>query len=114
MKTCEKINLTAQYSGKTSHAAAAPDLGRSAFDALLMAISGAEKLEKHKPSGLKLAYVILSSGNVPCNVIPDYAEGQFTLSADTEEKVAWGRKRLRDILEGAAQMTGTSCVVKEN
>ena len=99
--------LTASFLGRTSHAAAAPDLGRSAFDGLLMAVWGIEMMQKHMPEGSTIDYSIVSSGNMPCNIVPDQAVGVITIRACKEDRLSWIKARLEDIVLGAAMATGT-------
>ena len=68
-QSIEKIKkaYTASFEGVTSHAAAAPDYGRSAFDALQLSISAVERWQKHLPERAALTYQIISSGNVAPN-----------------------------------------------
>lgn len=99
--------FTASFTGKTSHAAAAPDLGRSAFDALQMTIWGIEMLRKHSLDGILIKYKITSSGNMPCNIVADKAEGIISIRTDSERKMEWTRKRIEEIVAGAAMATET-------
>lgn len=112
-KMMEQARIHVQYSGKTSHAAAAPDYGRSAFDALLLAISGTERMQKYLTPEIVVSYRILSSRSLPCNVVPDHAAGDFQIVAKERDLCSWGVGRVRDILEGAAQMTGTACEIRD-
>jgi len=112
MKKMKPEIIRVFFSGKKSHAAVAPDLGRSAFDALLLSISAAERLQKHLPIGAELEYAILSSGNVPANVVPDCAEGELYLTAQTEAETEWLKRRAAEIVLGAAEATGTICHFK--
>ena len=105
--------MTISFSGKMAHAAAAPDWGRSAFDALLLTISAVERFRKHLPAGVSTSYTILSAGNMPCNVVPDNAQGCFNLEAGSEEELAFAASRMRLIAESAVMMTGTSVKITE-
>lgn len=105
--------IYAFYTGKASHAAAAPDFGRSAFDALLMALSAAERIGKHLPRGGSLTYKIVSSGGLAVNIVPDCSQGVFILDADSEEALCWMTRRVKEIVEGAAMATGTAAKTEE-
>jgi aminobenzoyl-glutamate utilization protein B len=65
-----------RYYGKPAHAAAAPEQGRSALDALMIANIAIEMLREHVPSTTRIHYIITSGGAAP-NVVPDFAEGYF-------------------------------------
>lgn len=106
--------LTVSFKGVTSHAAAAPDYGRSAFDALLLSISAVERLRKHLPVGAEVNCRILSSGDVAPNVIPEFAQGEFVLASNDAIALRWTGGRICDIVNGAAQMTETEVEIKES
>jgi len=65
-----------RFHGKASHAAANPQLGRSALDALLLMSHGVELLREHVPTTTRIHYVITKGGAAP-NVVPDFTEGYF-------------------------------------
>ncbi|MBL8218146.1 MAG: amidohydrolase [Bryobacterales bacterium] len=65
-----------RFHGKASHAAANPQLGRSALDALLLTSHGVELLREHVPTTTRIHYVITKGGAAP-NVVPDFTEGYF-------------------------------------
>lgn len=71
-------NITAKfrYRGMAAHAAGAPDKGRSALDALLLASHCVEMLREHVPQETRIHYMFTKAGEAP-NVVPDLAEGFF-------------------------------------
>jgi aminobenzoyl-glutamate utilization protein B len=70
------INAKFRFHGKAAHAAASPQAGRSALDALLLMSHCVEMLREHVPSTTRIHYVIANGGGAP-NVVPDFAEGYF-------------------------------------
>jgi aminobenzoyl-glutamate utilization protein B len=62
-----------RFTGVPSHAAMAPDQGRSALDAAVLMTHGVDLLREHVPQETRIHYVI---GNVPTptNVVPAQAE----------------------------------------
>ena len=58
------------FSGRASHAGAAPHLGRSALDAVELMNVGANYLREHVPDGSRIHYQITNGGAAP-NVVPD-------------------------------------------
>lgn len=104
--------MITSFTGKTSHAAAAPDLGRSGFDGLQLAISGIEMLRKHLSEGTEIDYTITSSGNMPCNIVSDYAEGLIRVHSENKESLEWAKLRIEGIIVGAALATGTKSGIK--
>lgn len=68
------INAKFRFYGRASHAAAAPDKGRSALDGLLLMNHAVEMLREHVPDSTRIHYIITKGGAAP-NVVPDFAEG---------------------------------------
>jgi aminobenzoyl-glutamate utilization protein B len=101
-----------QFRGVAAHAAAAPDRGRSALDAIMLMGNGIEFLREHIPSNSRIHYIITNGGAAP-NVVPDIAE--MYLYARNPSSVVlnnvWGR--ILKIGQGAALMTETTLEVKD-
>ena len=99
------------FHGVASHAAMAPDRGRSALDAVMLMGNGLEFMREHVPSNTRVHYVI-SKGGVAPNVVPDLAEmdlmARSPSSATLNGVWAWINK----IAQGAAQMTDTKLEVR--
>jgi aminobenzoyl-glutamate utilization protein B len=70
------INAKFRFYGKASHAASAPEKGRSSLDALLLMAHAVDMLREHVPQDTRLHYIVTNGGAAP-NVVPDYAEGYF-------------------------------------
>lgn len=68
-------NVTAKFRfyGAASHAAAAPDRGRSSLDAVMLMAHAVDMLREHVPQTTRLHYIITKGGEAP-NVVPDFAE----------------------------------------
>ncbi len=62
-----------RFRGKSSHAAAAPEEGRSALDAVNVMAHAAELMREHTPDMSRIHYVITAGGDAP-NVVPNFAE----------------------------------------
>jgi aminobenzoyl-glutamate utilization protein B len=67
------INAKFRFYGTPSHAAAAPEAGRSALDALMVMTYAVEMMREHVPETTRIHYIITSGGAAP-NVVPDFAE----------------------------------------
>ncbi len=70
------INAKFQFRGKASHAAAAPERGRSALDGLILMAHCVDMLREHVPQETRIHYTITNGGGAP-NVVPAFAEGYF-------------------------------------
>lgn len=96
-----------RFTGVSAHAAAAPDRGRSALDAVEAMDYMANLMREHVPQETRIHYVITQGGNAP-NVIPDHAEVYYYVRHPEPEMVRSIFDRLVKAAEGAAQGTGTT------
>ena len=62
-----------RFYGKPAHAAASPEAGRSALDAVMLMGNAIEFLREHVPESTRIHYIITNGGAAP-NVVPDFAE----------------------------------------
>ncbi|KAK8208103.1 amidohydrolase AmhX [Phyllosticta capitalensis] len=97
------------FHGRAAHAAAAPWQGANACDAIVAAYNGLAALRQHLRPGESVQGVILKAGEAP-NVIPEYAEGTFSLRAPKARALREMRERVEPIFEGAAR--GAGCTVE--
>ena len=70
------ISAKFRFYGKAAHAAAAPDRGRSALDAVMLMNFAVEMMREHVPEATRIHYIITSGGAAP-NVVPDFAEAYY-------------------------------------
>lgn len=102
-------NITAKFRfhGVSAHAAAAPDKGRSALDALEAMTHMVNLMREHVPERTRIHYVITRGGAAP-NVVPDFAELYLYARLDdmTVLDAIW--ERIIDASKGAALGTGTT------
>jgi aminobenzoyl-glutamate utilization protein B len=106
------ISAKFTFHGIAAHAAAAPDRGRSALDAVMLMGNGIEFMREHVPSATRIHYII-SKGGVAPNIVPDLA--QMDLMArnpyNTTLQGIWDR--IVNIAKGAALMTGTTMQIED-
>lgn len=67
------INAKFRFYGQASHAAGAPERGRSALDAVMIASHAIDLLREHVPQTTRIHYIITQGGAAP-NIVPDFAE----------------------------------------
>lgn len=96
-----------RYHGVRAHAAMAPERGRSAFDALLVAFNGVEFLREHVPDDVRMHYTV-SKLPGPENVVPAEAEGEFSIRAGSKSTLDAVVGRFEDIVKGAALIAGVT------
>lgn len=110
------------FKGRTSHAAFAPEKGRSALDAVELMNVGVNYLREHVIDLARIHYTTDSGGFSP-NIVPDKAGSWYYVRAPYMSDVKEILERIRKISEGAALMTETEssmkieygcCEMKEN
>lgn len=100
-----------RFRGIASHAAVAPDRGRSALDGVEAMNFMVNMLREHVPQQTRIHYVITQGGSAP-NVVPDFAEVFYYVrhpQAVELEKI-WAR--VTAAAEGAARGTDTTVDVE--
>ncbi len=99
------------FKGRTSHAAFAPERGRSALDAVELCSVGANYLREHVMDKARIHYTTDSGGFAP-NIVPDKASAWYFTRAPHIADVKDILRRLTLVAEGAAHMTETTLTVK--
>ncbi len=94
------------FHGKSSHAAANPEAGRSALDAVELMNVGVNYLREHIIPEARIHYVIEAGGGQP-NVVPDYARSYYYIRAPEQVLLEPIKQRVLKVAEGAALMTET-------
>ncbi|GBQ91624.1 aminobenzoyl-glutamate utilization protein [Acetobacter nitrogenifigens DSM 23921 = NBRC 105050] len=100
-----RIDFT--FTGKASHAAAAPHLGRSALDAAELMNIGANYLREHMPQSARLHYAYIDAGGVAPNVVQSKVTIRYLIRSETLPELRDLIERVRKIAAGAAMMTET-------
>ena len=101
------------YHGRAAHAAAAPEAGINALNAVIHLFTGIDALRQHLRDDVRIHGVITDGGMAP-NVVPEFAAANFMLRCRnrrhlSDEVVG----KVRQVAEGAASMTGASLEVQE-
>ena len=104
-RTVGATRVQVEYFGKAAHAAARPELGINALDALLLAFNGISALRQQLPSDVRVHSIITKGGTLP-QVVPDHTAAMLTVRANDAETLAKVIPRIDACLTGAAQMTG--------
>jgi aminobenzoyl-glutamate utilization protein B len=105
------IHAKFKFYGKTAHAAANPEQGRSALDAVELMNVGVNFLREHIIEKARIHYVIEAGGGQP-NVVPDYACSWYYVRAPEIDQLESIYKRVEKIAEGAVLMTDTKVKIE--
>ena len=96
-----------RFRGVASHAAASPERGRSALDAVEALNYMVNMMREHIPEKSRVHYVITRGGEAP-NVVPAFAEVYYYIRHPEMDVVKDLFNRVTKAAEGAALGTGTT------
>ena len=96
-----------RFTGLASHAAAAPERGRSALDAVEAMNYMVNMMREHVPQESRIHYVITRGGEAP-NVVPGFAEVYYYVRHPQMKQVISLFERVVKAAEGATLGTGTT------
>ena len=100
-----------QFTGRASHAAAAPHLGRSALDAVELMNVGVNYMREHMPQDARIHYAMLDSGGIAPNVVQASAKVRYAIRARDVHGMLALNERVKKIADGAALMTETKVAI---
>ena len=98
------------FTGKSAHAAAAPELGINALDAVLLLFNAVNAMRQQLPETCRVHGVVREGGNAP-NIIPERASCRFFLRSTDEEWIGKLEDRFRKMVQGASLMTGAEYTI---
>lgn len=105
------ISAKFRFRGRSAHAAAAPEQGRSALDGVEAMNTMVNLMREHVPAETRIHYIITSGGKAP-NVVPDYSEVYY-YARHSDMRVLDGIwERILNASNGAALGTGTQVEVE--
>ncbi len=96
-----------RFHGISTHAAASPERGRSALDAVEAMNIMTNMMREHLPQEARMHYVITSGGKAP-NVVPEFAEVYYYVRHPKREDVVDIFDRVVKAANGAATGTETT------
>lgn len=100
------------YHGKAAHAAAAPEQGINALNAVIHLFNGIDALRQHLRDDVRIHGIITEGGLAP-NVVPEFAAANFMLRCpDRQYLNEVVVDKVKQAAEGAALMTGARLEVE--
>jgi amidohydrolase len=94
-----------QFSGKSSHAASAPEIGVNAYDAMQLTFTALSFLRQQLRQDTRVHWGDLKVSGAK-NVIPPASSATITVRSLDEEYTSETRKKVINCIRGAALMTG--------
>lgn len=105
--TLANLNVKFRFHGIASHAAVAPDQGRSALDGVEAMTHMVDMMREHVPTQTRIHFIITNGGSAP-NVVPDFAELYLYVRHPRNTMLQEIFERIVRASEGAAMGTGTT------
>ncbi len=97
--------LEIRFSGKAAHAAAAPQEGINALDAMIETYIAIRALKNHLRDDVRIPGIITDGGTAP-NIVPDRAVGRFSIRAADSRYLETVIEKVKNCAQGAALATG--------
>lgn len=107
VNTLANYQVLYKFKGRSSHAAAAPQHGRSALDAVELMNTGVQYLREHVIQEARIHYAITNAGGFSPNVVQANAEVLYLIRAPKMEQVEEIYHRINKIAKGMAMATET-------
>ena len=102
------IQVQYKFHGTASHAAGAPEKGRSALDAVELMNIGVQFLREHMSDRARVHYAITDGGGRSPNVVQPTATVLYMVRSDKVAEAVALQERVDKIAQGAALMTETT------
>ncbi len=102
------IQIQYKFTGTASHAAGAPEMGRSALDAVELMNIGVQFLREHMSDKARVHYAITDAGGLSPNVVQSRASVLYMIRSNHVSEAVSLTERVDKIAQGAALMTETS------
>lgn len=102
------IQVQYKFKGVASHAAGAPERGRSALDAVELMNIGVQFLREHTSDDARIHYAITDAGGCSPNVVQPRASVLYMVRCNHVAEAVKLQERVDKIAQGAALMTDTT------
>ena len=102
------IQVQYKFTGTASHAAGAPERGRSALDAVELMNIGVQFLREHMSDKARIHYAITDAGGCSPNVVQPRASVLYMVRSNHVAEAVELQERVDRIAQGAALMTDTT------
>ena len=100
---CMALNI--EFFGKEAHAAAHPELGINALEAMILSFNGINALRQHIRGDARI-HGIITDGGKAANIVPAHSAGRFLVRAGNVGALNELREKVLDCFKAASQATG--------
>jgi amidohydrolase len=102
---CQTINV--EFFGKAAHAAADPDQGINALEAMILSFNAIDALRQHIRPTARVHGIITDGGEAP-NIVPAHTAGSFIVRAVDDAYLDVIKEKVLNCFRGAATATGAT------
>jgi amidohydrolase len=99
------IGLDVEFFGKAAHAAAQPEVGINALEAMLLSFAAINSLRQHIKDKARI-HGIITDGGEAANIVPAHSAGTFIVRAEDDGYLDELKEKVLDCFVGAATATG--------
>ncbi|HYM16402.1 MAG TPA: M20 family metallopeptidase [Dehalococcoidia bacterium] len=105
--------VAVRYVGREAHAAAQPERGINALEALIIAFNAVNSLRQHIRRTARIHGIITHGGDAP-NIVPALATASFMVRAEDDDYLEELKARVEDCFEAGALATGARLELRWN
>jgi amidohydrolase len=99
--------LEVEFIGKAAHAAADPEKGINALEALILSYNGVNALRQHMKPSARI-HGIITDGGEAANIVPAHTAATFLVRAEDDEYLDILKEKVLSCFKGAATATGAT------
>lgn len=111
MSTLACQTLEVEFIGRAAHAAAEPELGVNALEAMIQSYNAINSLRQHIKDGARI-HGIITDGGEAANTVPAHTSASFIVRAVDDEYLDVLKEKVIDCFTGAAVATGAELKYK--
>jgi amidohydrolase len=100
---CQTLDV--EFIGKAAHAAAEPELGINALEAMILSYNAIDALRQHIKEKARIHGIITDGGEAP-NIVPAHTAATFLVRATDDEYLDILKEKVLQCFAGAAAATG--------
>ncbi len=97
--------LEVEFFGKAAHAAARPEVGINALEAMLQSFAAINSLRQHIKDSARI-HGIITDGGEAANIVPAHTAGKFIVRAEDDDYLDELKERVINCFIGAATASG--------
>ncbi|HXK33542.1 MAG TPA: M20 family metallopeptidase [Dehalococcoidia bacterium] len=105
--------VTVEYHGREAHAAAQPERGINALEAMIIAFNSINSLRQHIRRTARVHGVITDGGAAP-NIVPGHSAASFLVRAEDDEYLEELKLKVAACFEAGATATGATLELRWN